>query len=379
MLPNHILPLEFDHKLNDLGKEKKLTDGLSAVVRIGDYLWLAHDETVRLERLSLHEIGKTGIYHAKDHKAFELKDFFELSAAEEEEADLEGLAYDDDYLWLVGSHSLKRKNPNPAENDGDKIVHKLAKLEGEGNRYLLARIPVSENGKTLEKQIGDRHAARLHGDALGDELMEALRHDEHLSPFLPIPPKDKDDKKDKWRGIPGKDNGFDIEGLAVAGGRLFLGLRGPVLRGWALILEIELTEDVGNASPVLRLKSIGKDGRRYRKHFLQLGGLGIRDLCVCGSDILVLAGPTMNLDGPVRLFRWASDARSTEEEDTVIKSDDLAILMDIPYGKGEDHAEGICTFTQNKDAIAVVYDSASKRRLTGTSTILADIFQIPAT
>lgn len=198
-------------------------------------------------------------------------------------------------------------------------------------------------------------------------------------PFLPIPPKDEDDKKDKWRGIPGKDNGFDIEGLAVAGGRLLLGLRGPVLRGWALILEIELTEDVDNASFVLRLKSIGKDGRRYRKHFLQLGGLGIRDLCVCGSDILVLAGPTMNLDGPVRLFRWTSDARSTEEEDTVIKSDDLAILMDIPYGKGEDHAEGICTFTQNKDAIAVVYDSASKRRRTGTSTILADIFQIPAT
>jgi hypothetical protein len=31
--------------------------------------------------------------------------------------------------------------------------------------------------------------------------------------------------------IPGKDNGFDSEGLAVADDRVFIGLRGPVLRG----------------------------------------------------------------------------------------------------------------------------------------------------
>ena len=59
----------------------------------------------------------------------------------------------------------------------------------------------------------------------GNDLTEALRGDEHLGSFL---------------AIPGKDNGFDIEGLAVAGERLFIGLRGPVLRGWAVILEVEL-------------------------------------------------------------------------------------------------------------------------------------------
>jgi len=56
--------------------------------------------------------------------------------------------------------------------------------------------------------------------------------------------------------------------LAVVGERLFFGLRGPVLRGWAVILEVELKED--NKQPsILELKSIGKKGRLYRKHFLR--------------------------------------------------------------------------------------------------------------
>lgn len=38
--------------------------------------------------------------------------------------------------------------------------------------------------------------------------------------------------------IPSKDNGLDIEGLAVDGRRLLLGLRGPLLRGWSAPLEI---------------------------------------------------------------------------------------------------------------------------------------------
>jgi hypothetical protein len=29
------------------------------------------------------------------------------------EIDVEGLAYADDYLWVVGSHSTKRKKPKP--------------------------------------------------------------------------------------------------------------------------------------------------------------------------------------------------------------------------------------------------------------------------
>ena len=71
--------------------------------------------------------------------------------------------------------------------------------------------------------------------------------------------------------IPSKDNGLDIEGLAVKEGRLLLGLRGPVLRGWAIIIEIEPFE---SEAGVLELKEIGEDGAKYKKYFLDLNGLG---------------------------------------------------------------------------------------------------------
>lgn len=88
------------------------------------------------------------------------------------------------------------------------------------------------------------------GNAESSELIEELRKDDHLRKFL---------------DIPGKDNGFDIEGLAVTGNLVFIGLRGPVLRGWAVILELTLKETNHDNGVVLKLESI-------RKHFLQLGG-----------------------------------------------------------------------------------------------------------
>jgi hypothetical protein len=48
--------------------------------------------------------------------------------------------------------------------------------------------------------------------------MDALADDPHLGFFV-------------GAMIPGKENGFDVEGLAFYQNRIFLGLRGPVLRG----------------------------------------------------------------------------------------------------------------------------------------------------
>src|SRR5688500_19591809 len=93
-------------------------------------------------------------------------------------------------------------------------------------------------------------------------LRNLLRDDAHLAPFLPIP---------------GKDNGLDIEGIAVTGERVYLGLRGPVLRGWAFVLELRPEVDP-DAPDRLELRPFD-DGRRYRKHVLRLDGLGVRDLC----------------------------------------------------------------------------------------------------
>lgn len=365
--------LEFHPERDDLGKDKELRDGLSVAVQIGDTLWVTNDETISLERLTLVDGADTGSHgYGRHHKQFSLDDYLRLPVppqdpAEPEEVDLEGLAYEDGYLWLVGSHSLKRKKPK-LKDGAEKAQKQLAQVGSDGNRYLLARIPVveSDGTYTLAKETTQngktRRAAQLHGDAKGNDLTEALSEDAHLRSFL---------------AIPGKDNGFDIEGLAVAGGRLFLGLRGPVLRGWAMILEVEL-EDDGAQPSTLRLKPIGPNGRPYRKHFLHLGGLGVRDLCVQGADLLILAGPTMDLDGPVTVFRWPDGTKPKGEQ--VVPGSELERVLEVPCGQGEDHAEGMTLFSPDggeANSLLVVYDSTSERRQVGESAVTADVFSLP--
>jgi hypothetical protein len=286
------------------------------------------------------------------------------------EADLEGMSYDRDtgYLWMVGSHSLKRKKPDSTKSL-KKNAERLATVSRDGNRFLLARIPVVEENGTftlVKSTINDaRVAAQLSGDQLGNELLDELKDDEHVGAFL---------------HIPGKDNGFDTEGLEVNGKRVFIGLRGPVLRGWTIVLEVE-PEDHPKAVHTLTLKKIGPKGRKYRKHFLQLGGLGVRDLCIDGDDMLILAGPTMNLDGPVSVFRWLDGARPTDE--SFVFSEQLTPALEVPYGqgkdKGRDHAEGltfISTAGVEEPLLLVVYDANAGWRKQGSNRLEQDVFRL---
>jgi hypothetical protein len=373
MTPDSIILLEFNAHHDHLKKGKRLRDGLSVVLQIADTLWVANDETMSLERLSLVSDDSSGVYgYGRHHTCFALKDYLELpeppagEESESTEVDVEGLAYEQGYLWIVGSHSLKRDKP--AVEDRAKAARKaLAGLSAEASRYLLGRIPVTEENGTLTLakntiRKGKQHAAaHLQISGRGNALTEALMDDEHLGPFL---------------AIPGKENGFDIEGLAVAGDRLFIGLRGPVLRGWAVILEVELKESDTDPQ-LLKLRRIGPAGRRYRKHFLQLGGLGIRDLCVQNTDLLILAGPTMHLDGPVSVFRWRGGTAPKAE--SLLQADELDKVVDLAFGKGVDHPEGICLYAPNGNqaqSLLVVHDAASVSRQVGRNSLIADVFHL---
>lgn len=360
--------LEFDPRLNKLRKDKKLSDGLSAVVQIGQTLWVANDEALSLERLSRQgETGDGAIRYA-DHEQFPLHEVLQLPVppVEEddkiEEADIEGLDYDSGYLWLVGSHSLKRDKPKE-DKSIEKNVERLAKVSRDGNRFLLARIPLSDDAtpsleRTVERDGHSRTAARLAGNQKSNALTRVLASDEHLGPFL---------------AIPGKDNGFDIEGLAVADDRVFVGLRGPVLRGWAVVLELALEEQ---DATTLTLKPIGPDGRPYRKHFLDLGGLGVRDLCAQGDDLLVLAGPTLTVAGPQKIFRWPGGARPDRE--SLVFGKDLPTVLDVPGDAGPEQAEGMALLDCNGGegrSILVVYDAAENRQR-DENTVEADLFAL---
>jgi hypothetical protein len=333
---------------------------LSAVRSDGRVLWIAGDETATVERLVADDGDDPAEYG--DERTFRLADLIDLPGADpDEEADIEGLARTGHFLWAVGSHSLRRKQIKE-RHTGDRALRRLARVEGQENRQLLVRIPVTEvDGLPVpvpEIEVdGARHrAARLRGR---DTLRTLLRDDEHLAPFL---------------AIPGKDNGVDIEGIAVLGDRVYLGLRGPVLRGWAFVLELRPYVDPDHPDR-LRLRRFG-DGRTYRKHVLDLDGLGVRDLCPAGDDILVLAGPTMDLDGPVRIYRWCRACRA--EMPDVVRGDMLRRELELTYGEGDDHAEGLGLIGDpSAGRVLIVYDSPAAARLTADGAVVADVVRLP--
>jgi len=348
------LLLQFNSEAADI-----ITD-LSAVALTPEgHLWLGSDETTSIERLS-----PVGPHVFGEHQRFAIADFIDLSE-QAGEIDIEGIDFDSDYLWFVASHSTKRKNAKG--KDPNKDIQNLAKIETEVNRYLLARIPV-KNG-TLCKSISDPKnpknplkAGYLQRTKTGNLLTDALKDDSHLGLFLSVP-------------IPSKENGFDIEGLAVRGNRIFLGLRGPVLRGWAIILEIEVQE---SKQGVLKLKAIGEAGKFYKKHFIDLNGLGVRELCWNGEDLIVLAGPTMTLSGAMRVFRLKGILGRSGDSITGQDGGDLEVLFDLPFKVGTDNAEGLSLFPYlaEQNSLLVVYDSPDAGRMVEKTAIFADIFRL---
>ncbi|GAA3691476.1 DUF3616 domain-containing protein [Nonomuraea antimicrobica] len=317
--------LRFDHA----SQASQTHTNLSAIRQSSTGLWVAGDETATFEHLTW-----TGDHYG-GQRTFHLADHVTLPAGPQDEADIEGLARANGYLWLVGSHSLKRRKVK--SKDPGKAAERLATLVREENRFILARLPLDPQSETPGE------GAILSGSRA---LTTHLGEDPHLAPFL---------------ALPGKDNGLDVEGIAVTEDRVYLGLRGPVLRGWAVVLELRV-EDAGRGR--LRLRE------PYRKHFLDLDGLGVRDMCPDGDSLLLLAGPSMDLDGPVRVVRW----RLGPERRGLVPADELETVLELPYGVRCDHPEGLARLADGR--LIVVYDSPSPARITPAGGVLADVFEI---
>jgi hypothetical protein len=335
--------------------DSPLHQDLSAVARCGDTLFVASDETAGVDRLE-----PAGDGHWAGHRHVSLADMFDLPDGPDGEMDIEGLAVDDGWLWVVGSHSLKRDKPKRDKYGHAAALMRMTEIDRDPNRYFLGRVPLKEVGPGRFEPVAatdGRVAQSLKLKKSSSKLIDWLSGDPHLAPFL---------------SIPSKENGFDIEGLAARGDRVWLGLRGPVLRGHCVVLELDLKVDSKG-----RLKARKIDGdHRYRKYLLDGYGLGIRDLCFDDDDLLVLLGPTLSADGPAHILRWEDAANDTVSG--VIDPSRARHVVELPYRGPHDHPEGIEPWPEGgAGAMLVVYDAPMADRVeAATNTLQCDVFRV---
>ncbi len=341
---------------------------VSGVAAVGDDLWTAPDEGAAIERLT-----RDGLGYGKA-RSWDLAQLFPAYAAvcgkakragkaqkkKGREADLESLAFDPERrrLWVAGSHCRGRGSM-------DKVAPQTLRkgvtrsLDAEPTRTLLGFVPLTAAG---EPEPG-KGLALPFGDTRGSLRAVVKADDGYLAEAL------------KW---PAKENGLDIEGIAVKDDQVLLGLRGPAAGGFAIIMRLSVK--IGAKRLALRKRK----GARYLLSFLELNGLGVRDLFRVGDDVLVLAGPTMDLDAPFALYRWrGAFLRRTADERIEPDGERLEFLFDFPApkrnvesGRPEPHErpEGIAVVGAGK--LLIVHDRPSTWRLQPKGTLKADLIEL---
>jgi len=315
-MANDRVPLDYANKAND-----DLLNNISGVALDGTFLWTVSDEGRTFECLKA-DVQGNGFVLVKQHPIDGLLPGWP-GADKQAELDLESVDVASGALWLCGSHCNVRRKP---KTKGELLPDIVARL----SRRLLARIEV--NGD----QLGKARSTPFEGPG---SIRDALGVDPWLRPFI---------------DLPSKENGLDIEGMAVFGDEVLLGLRGPRLDSFAVVVHLKVADD-------LKVKG-------YRLSFLDLGGLAIRDLGRDGDTMMIVAGPVGDAGGPFGIFRWKPQATSLIQTPTDITP--------AKWPAADEKPEGICVLERNGDKrYLVVYDSP-KKRIQGT-VYEADWLTIP--
>jgi hypothetical protein len=274
---------------------------LSGVVVAGDHLVLGADEGHHVHVLKRRDAN--GCWQPERQIAL---------AKQDQEADVEALTYGDGHLYVVGSHSRRRRRMKP-ELSARKNRERLLQVEEQESRNRVFRIPFDAATGAL-------------GKADHISLSKRLRKDPLLGQFY---------------GLPGKENGIDIEGMAYRDGILYLGFRGPVLRD--------------NFVPVMLLDY--DRPKAYEVRFVRLAGQGIRDMAALGDGFLILTGPVNDAPGPFQLWWWDGQDQVPGRDRSVRD----CVLLGPVSAPGGAKAEGLAV-------LSAVSDSAELLLLYETST-----------
>jgi hypothetical protein len=238
----------------------------------------------------------------------------------DEEMDLEGIAVSGSDIFVIGSHSAKRKKVDPDKKYKKNLEALLAPPKAEPARDVLLHLRLTDDGQ----------AGEISRTSLRDIL-------ESMEPFASF-----------TKGA-SKENGVDIEGLAVWKSHLYVGFRGPVLRG--------------NFTPILRCK-FGVPVSEPEVLFVDLGGRGVRDLAHVADGLVILAGPIGDGPGSYQIYLW--DGRDmVPGVGSPADASTLRLIGDLPSPVSADgtvqtaaKAEGLAVENAQGDRweLLVVYD-----------------------
>jgi hypothetical protein len=203
------------------------------------------------------------------------------------ELDLEAVARSGHRLFVTGSASLKRKKPKDGEDNAARLATVIP-AAGEGADHANYLFTLAVNGVGAHTELSFERCLDVRSLLLGLPV---------LAPFA---------------GIPSKENGLDVEGLAADEHALFFGLRGPVLRGHALVVRTDHA------------------GQQPQLFFLDLAGRGIRGLAPRpAGGLWLLAGPTMEDAAPFSLYAWDGSSSVFSDEPAAA----LTLLRELPSGE----------------------------------------------
>jgi hypothetical protein len=291
--PIEIEKLRFDGAIHE-------PEDLSAVETLGDLLVIGSDEGERIQLLRPLEDGRT--YEV-------LSEGIALIPAGEE-IDVEGLAREERTIYVLGSHAVKRRRLRPEQTRAENR-QRLSTVAPEAPRHRIFRVDI------------DPVSGKPDGPVKSISLRTLLERDRILGPFT---------------RIPGKENGINIEGVAMRSKKLYLGFRSPVLReGFVPVMVLAYDEPA-----------------RYELRFVQLAGRGIRAMAPVSDGFLLLAGFERSRGRPDALFHW-------DGEDQIPGSDvpaaHVRVLAEWPAETGGD-AEGLAVLSESDEeySIIVVHD-----------------------
>lgn len=178
------------------------------------------------------------------------------------ELDAEAAATDGRYFYVTGSHSAKRGDCSSNLN----------------SRHVIRFALDPATGRALRQPPGASEVALADSVDTG-RLWHIMQTEPELGAYVgerkclgTEPPP----KAPKLKG----QQGINIEGLAVQGGRLYFGFRGPVIQGTARVLSVDADALFTGADPHPVVTRLALGQRR-----------GIRDMVAVKDGLLLLAGP----------------------------------------------------------------------------------------